>query len=449
MMILNRIQQVQKISLLLILCAICFSNVDAQLYNSPYSRHGLGDLTDPNFILLRGMGGLGSSYADNTTINPVNPASYSSLTLATYDVSLLAEYAQISDNVTTEDRWQGNLEYISLAFPLRNYKNDLLDPKKKKFKHGMAFFAKPYSRISYNVTTIEERDESDDVSRTFSGNGGTFHMAWGNSIKYKSLSAGVNVGLLYGLIRDDQEVSLVDNPTAVTDFITNNYSVASFLLDLGVIYELVLNKKQLKEVASAKTKKLNLGLRATPGSSFRTVGEQSHIGRNVILSIVDTLQISSGVVNSGNLPFTLGAGVTYFNGNQLALGLDVEYRQYSNFENPNRANQSFVDAFRVGIGGKYRPDERGFGSFLERVSYTGGLYYERDARIVSGQELANIGVRLGASLPFFYQQNYSSVNFTFDLGRRGNIDVIQENFVRLSVGLNFNDDSWFIQRKYN
>jgi hypothetical protein len=449
MMNLIKIGSVQKILLLLILCSACFSSVDAQLYNSPYSRYGIGDFTDPNFILLRGMGGLGSSYSDKTTINPVNPASYSSLTLASYDVSLYAEYASVSDATVTEERWQGNLEYIGLAFPLRNYKNDLLDPKKRKFKYGMAFFAKPYSRVSYNVSTLEEREESSDILRTFSGTGGTYQLAWGNSIKYKSFSAGANLGFLYGLVRDDQEVSLNDDPAGVTDFLTNNYSIASFLYDFGVIYELVLNKQELEDVKTAKRKKLNFGLRGTPGSSFRTVGESSHLGSNVILGITDTISFNEEIIGSGDLPMTIGGGITYYNGNQLVLGVDAEFSRFTNFENPNRPNQNFVNAYKVAIGGKYRPDERGFGTFLERTSYTAGLYYEKDPRVVSGQELSAYGIRVGTAFPFFYQQNFSSINMNFDIGRRGNPDVIQENFIRINLGLNFNDDSWFIQRKYN
>lgn len=449
MMNLNKIGSLQKVVLLFVLCSMCLVTVDAQLYNSPYSRHGIGDFTDPNFILLRGMGGLGSSYTDNTTINPVNPASYSSLTLASYDVSLYTEYAQVSDANVTEDRWQGSLEYFGLAFPLRNYKNELLDPKKRKFKYGMAFFAKPYSRVSYNVTTIEEREESSDIVRTFSGNGGTYQLAWGNSVKYKSLSAGVNLGFLYGLVRDDQEVALFDDATGVTDFLTNNYSVSSFLYDFGVIYELVLNKKELEEVRTAKKRKLNIGLRGTPGTTFRTVGERSHLGSNVILGIADTIEFNEQIIGSGNLPMTIGGGITYYSGNQFVLGVDAEFSRFSNFQNPSRPNQSFIDSYKFGVGGKYRPDERGFGSFLERTSYTFGFYYEKDPRIVSGQELSAYGIRVGTAFPFFYQQNFSSINLNFDFGRRGNPEVIQENFIRLNVGLNFNDDSWFIKRKYN
>ena len=47
--------------------------------NSPYSRYGIGDISDNNFNHTRQMSGLGSSYIDGYHINIVNPASYSFL----------------------------------------------------------------------------------------------------------------------------------------------------------------------------------------------------------------------------------------------------------------------------------------------------------------------------------------------------------------------------------
>lgn len=448
MMNLNKLVGMKKGILLIALCVASISSVVAQVYNSPYSRYGLGDFTDPNFVLLRGMGGLGSSYTDNSTLNPVNPASYSSLNLASYDLSFYAEYARMKDANANEPRWQGNLEYLGLAFPLRNYKNEILDPKKRKFKFGMAFFLKPYSRVSYNVTTKEEK-ETGNILRQFSGQGGTYQLSWGNSIKYKSFSAGVNLGFLYGQLSNDQEVKIEDDPASVTDFINNDYSVRSFIYDFGLIYELVLNKKEMETVKTARRKKINIGLRGTPGSAFITKGSYTHIGKNDGLRIVDTIDYNQEITGTGTLPLTVGAGVTYYVGQQFVIGVDAEYKNWTSFKNTIRPAQEFIDSYRFAIGGKYRPDERGFGSFLERTSYTAGLYYEQDPRIVSGQELTNYGIRLGVSLPFFYQQNYSSVNLNFDIGQRGSPQLIQERFIKLNIGLNFNDDSWFIQRKYN
>ena len=47
--------------------------------NSPYSRFGIGDLANDNFMHTRMMGSIGTSYIDAYHVNIVNPASYASL----------------------------------------------------------------------------------------------------------------------------------------------------------------------------------------------------------------------------------------------------------------------------------------------------------------------------------------------------------------------------------
>ena len=53
--------------------------------NSPYSRYGLGDITPSQNITNRAMGGISAGFSDYKTVNFVNPASYGSLSLATFD----------------------------------------------------------------------------------------------------------------------------------------------------------------------------------------------------------------------------------------------------------------------------------------------------------------------------------------------------------------------------
>jgi len=47
--------------------------------NSPYTRYGYGILADKAFISQRGMGGIGYGLRNSQLINPMNPASFSSV----------------------------------------------------------------------------------------------------------------------------------------------------------------------------------------------------------------------------------------------------------------------------------------------------------------------------------------------------------------------------------
>lgn len=432
--------------LLLVFCAI--TSISAQAYNSPYSRFGLGDLTNSNFMLTRAMGSTGSSYADNSSMNPVNPASYSWLTLASYNVGFFSEYAQIQDDIVTEDRWTGNLEYLGIAFPLRNYKNELLDPSTKKYKLGMAFFARPESRVSYDVTTREVLTEDEDIDRRFFGTGGTYSVNWGNSIRFSNLSIGVNLGYLFGNINNNQEINIVNESAQFIDEITNEYSVAGFKYEAGIMYKYQLNKKQKEQKKSVREKYLMFGLHGHVGQSFTTSGEFLHVGTFPIINGLDTIN-QSGLSGTGFIPAQIGFGVNFVDGRKANVGVNVNYSPYSSFENSIRPEQEFRNTLSLGLGGKYTPDARGFGSFLERTSYTFGLFYNQDPRIIQDQELDAYGINLGLSMPFFYQQNYSRIHVNIELGQRGVGSIISENYAQIGLGLNFNDDSWFIRRKYN
>ncbi len=76
----------KKIRLLGIFWCCFISLAQAQTENSPYSRYGLGDLLPAQPIASRGMGGLSAAYFDYTSINFVNPASYSKISATTLDL---------------------------------------------------------------------------------------------------------------------------------------------------------------------------------------------------------------------------------------------------------------------------------------------------------------------------------------------------------------------------
>lgn len=445
----NRLMNIyiKLISLLLILAF--YVPMFGQTYNSPYSRFGLGDFTNPNYVFGRSMGNNSTAYADLTTMNPVNPASYSWLNLASFNVAFNAEFSRIKDDLISENRWSGNLDYMGIAFPLRNYKNEILDPSKKKYKLGMAFFAKPFSTINYDVTTRETiAGTEDEVDRRFFGTGGTYNIGWGNSIKFGNFSAGLNLGYLFGKINNNQDISLVTNIGSINDEIRFNYSVSGFTYDAGFLYKLVLNKEELKTAKSVGEKYLLFGLRGHAGSRFSTSGETSLYGVGQGILTLDSIKVSQ-LSGMGKIPAVLGLGVNYFKGRKFNVGFDFEYSPYASFENTIRPEQEFRNVMKIGVGGKYKLDDRGFGTFLERTAYGFGVYYNQDPRIIVNQNVDNYGITLGMAMPFFYQQNFSEVNVSLDLGRRGTGTIISENFIQLGIGMNFNDDSWFIQRKYN
>ncbi|MBK8627584.1 MAG: hypothetical protein IPN86_19075 [Saprospiraceae bacterium] len=193
--------------------------------NSPYSRYGIGEPTDNNFNHLRQMGGLGASFIDGYHINIVNPASYSFLNATAFDVGIFAKRTWLNDNLNTNKIWSGNLDYLSLAFPLRNPINDLYDGVKKDYKLAMAITLMPNSNVNYNIVSSDSLQQIGPFTRNYIGTGGSYKLLWGNSIKYKNLSFGINLGYLFGKLKYENKVFFESSEFAFNDIYANEYNV--------------------------------------------------------------------------------------------------------------------------------------------------------------------------------------------------------------------------------
>ena len=170
-----------KIKFLIFSILIAGTMVGQQNDNSPYSRFGIGDITDNNFNHTRQMSGLGASYLDGYHINIVNPASYSFLNSTAFDVGLFAKRTWIEDSKTTTKIWSGNLDYISLAFPLTNPINEVYDGVRSNYKLGMAITLMPHSTVGYNISSLDSIAGIGLFNRNYVGTGGTYKLLWGNS----------------------------------------------------------------------------------------------------------------------------------------------------------------------------------------------------------------------------------------------------------------------------
>ena len=93
MKLLNTTIKLSAVLVLLILPSIIWGQAQD---NSPYSRFGIGDISDNNFYYSRFMGGLGASFTSPYTINIVNPASLAYLGATSFDVGVGTKLARLS-----------------------------------------------------------------------------------------------------------------------------------------------------------------------------------------------------------------------------------------------------------------------------------------------------------------------------------------------------------------
>ena len=139
--------------------------------NSPYSRYGIGNLVPQGNISNRGIGGVSAGVSDPTTVNTVNPASYSNLIYTTLDVGLEYDGRNLKSK-NPQGSYKSNngiISYLQLGLPL-------LNGNKKAMKNNTAwaltFGLKPISKINYKIQASNNQNSGDTTSTVYEGSGG-------------------------------------------------------------------------------------------------------------------------------------------------------------------------------------------------------------------------------------------------------------------------------------
>ena len=428
--------------------------VGQQNDNSPYSRFGIGDMADNNFNHVRQMGGLGASYIDAYHINIVNPASYAFLNATAFDIGVFAKGTLLKDKNHENRIWTGNLDYLSLAFPLTNPINAVYDGVKRKYKWAMNITLKPNSNVDYNIANTDSTSIGKPFVRNYYGSGGSYKLLLGNAVNYKKFALGLNMGYLFGNLKYERNVIFDKADYAYSDYYANDYNIRGFIWNAGLIYTDILNKGEIEQKKIAPIKRISAGLHFNTASSFSTLYNINHFLIQELLSQynkVDTVNIVSDIRGKGKLPAEVGVGFTYYSGEKHAIGLNYTRTMWSSYFNDasREVKGSLSDVNRISAGGYYRPDYKSYDSYFKRVYYRYGMYYTTDPKRINGDAVNSFGVTMGVGMPFVYQRKITTVNLGITAGTRGINAPINEKFVKFSLGVTFNDDEWFLKRKYN
>jgi hypothetical protein len=317
----------------------------------------------------------------------------------------------------------------------------------------MAFTLMPHSTVNYNVASQDSLPEAGRFTRNYKGSGGSYKLMWGNSIKYKNLSFGVNLGYLYGNLKYENNVYFNDDDFVYNNLYSNQYNIKGFLWNAGLMYFTTVNKKQIENNKLTPAKRISFGIHANSTTSFSTSYNVFHtLVQNLPAgTLVDTIQIKNEIAGKGKLPGEIGLGATYYKGEKFAIGVNYVATFWSSYYNEaaNHSKGSLTNVSKVSLGGYIRPDYKSFDNFLKRVYYRYGVYYGTDPRIVEGKQIDTYGLTFGLGMPFVFQRKVSHINIGLNAGIRGKDTPISEKFVKISFGVTFNDDEWFLKRKYN
>ena len=414
--------------------------------NAPYSRLGLGEPIH-HTLSSAGFGGLSAGYMDPLHVNVLNPASYGWLSSATFEAGMYAERSTIKTNEQSANVTTGNLSHLVLAFPMRNALNDVLENKKRKFFWSMNLALMPNTSIGYDIQTEESNAVSDSILNVFQGTGGTNKLVWGNGVRYKNFSAGINMSYIFGQLESTREVRIRDLGNAYIDQFIDNTSIRALQWTLGAQYKLDLEKKKMEDERYKHFKSIIFGFYANPASNFSTRNTALRIGINEQLApiIRDTAFNETDLQLNGKLPAEFTLGFVYQELNKLRIGAEYSYANWSSYENEAKPDKLY-DSNSIAVGVEYSPDATSYNNYLKRIRYRAGFYYKDDPRL---EDLKNYALTLGFGLPVILPRGQTSfVNLAFEFGRYTTDNQINENFMKMSLGFTLNDGTWFYKRKF-
>jgi len=448
--------------------------------NSPYSRFGLGDFLPSELPAQQGMGGVSTIYSNAYMMNVTNPASLGYLNFTDFEAGAYFRTAALSEAQTgkTSRSNDGNFANLLLGFPILNKPStDSLNPR-KRIRWGMALGLMPHSTVGYDIQVPDSLPGAGRVVNTYLGRGTHYQFLWSNGFRYRNFSVGLGLGYLFGRTARTSRIVFEENSTDIfTSNFRENENLRAVTWNLGVLGEIPLEKKAVRGDSASLTPKpyhwLVLGATGNAYSrlDYRALTQydrtNSQLGIDTVFNTADTSY-------SRNLPatFSLGIGLRRVGAGVRAakragydnnyppyalVGLQFDYSTWSDF-GPGMRN-----TYRVAIGGEWSPCFRNPERYFGSIVYRAGAFYATDPRTFgeSGPnpvQLRRYGATFGFGLPIIPRQKDedgriltgmpSFLNLSFELGRFGHPDLIDEWYFRLGVGLSLNDVGWFRRSKF-
>lgn len=444
-----------------LLCALSFTNVlVAQTgsenikpkINSPFSRFGLGDLSNSYFTAMGAMGGYTTAYNDPFHINLSNPASLAYLKSTAFEVGLSAKSSRLNDVGNESGSFiSGNLEYLALGFPLKNTLNQVLDRKNSPWQFGSAISLQPYSVVGYDIITVDVNEGTGSTTNVLKGTGGTYRFNWGTAARYNNIAVGINMGYQFGKITNSRLVSFDTLSFSYFTEFRNDLSITGFVWNVGLQYTYEFKKANKEGVKIPDGRRFIFGITGNNKRSF-TSTSTNYIKRENFYypgAIVDTILYEPEKELKGVLPSALSLGIAYEDFNKVKLGIEYSISKWGKYTNEAKPD-ILSDTWRFAIGGEFIPNATSYNRYLKKVRYRAGFYTGTDARSLQGEQLKYSAITFGLGMPIIMsRQRVSFVNLSFEYGTAGLKDVLNEKYFKFTLGFTLNDNSWFFKRKFN
>lgn len=440
--------------------------------NSPFSRYGIGDIYPQQSIASRGMGGISAAFTSPQAINTINPASYGSINLVTYDIGISIDARTLISATPPQNYKSVNFmpSYLQLGLPIS-----------RKSRIGLVFGLRPSTRINYSTSEgksiyYDSLGYSDSLQNLYEGNGGMNQVYLGigktwrskDSAKaFNSFSLGFNTGYEWGTKFISTKISFPADSSFQNWYQSNSTDTTRFWgLFFSPGFQANITVAQHQNPVSKLRDVLVLGIGAS-GTLQQNLDASRNITRQTITysdagEIVPIDSILKGETIHGkiNLPVSYTGGFMLtkymvngpFQYRKWGIGVDYAATQWSKYLFYGEPDQ-VMNSWMIRAGAEFSPNPLTGKSIFSTGTYRLGFYTGKDYINADGNgykvQAFTIGYSFNLRKFHSYDNQYTMINTALEFGKRGsNVNNITENFFKLSVGLSLSD-IWFIKRKYD
>lgn len=427
------------------ICVLSFAQDGTYGAYSPYSIYGVGDISKEGTAYNKSMGGVGIATRNRRFINYLNPAAVT----ARDSLAFMADFGISEKNTLYR---QGDIKSAKNTFNIYDLILSFPIWRSSAFMVGIT----PFSDVGYDFSRVETDKNiignTGNITYSSYGKGSVYQAFIGAGATFwKRLSVGAEMIYYFGNI---DKVTNMDYTNSSYRSVNSGHdlTVRGVTGKFGLQYEQSLGGNVSMIVGATYRMKTNVKGYST---SYRFANQSS---------VSDTLSYRVDTLAQNNIGFgdELGVGLSIKGGEQWSVEFNYLRSDWtkSGFESvggfssvssrPNTQNAVFSStvsqSFRVGF--ELVPNRNDIRYYFKRCSYRAGFYYDKSYYKLNGENVNNMGITIGVTLPVF--RWYNGISIGVDFGQRASTrnNMIREQYVMFNLGFNIHD-IWFQKTQYH
>lgn len=432
------------------------------LSQSPYGRYALGDQLPNPSAWSQSLGGSSLAVNDSSVLNLAQPASLTSMGVGVsiFEGSISGQQRTYSTASLKATGRTAGYSSVALAFPII------------KKRWSTAIHLMPLTNVGYLLRDSIETEQEGKILFNYDGKGGLSAVGMTHSLQLtKDWAIGAEVRYLFGKSSYYTETSFPDQLLQVrATRITSASQINDFDARFGMTFQhrfrrpkkrtpdksVLAGTPQTRQSKGSDSLHVKLGFTFRPSFSLSgtsTLVAESFFGSGNSAAIIDTALFRNQEKGEFVMPMQFGGGLSLgSSSNKWLFTADYRYTDWSGFRifgQPDSVRSSFTAS--AGLQWIPSPNKN---KLLARSAYRLGGYYSDGMLKLNGNAVPEYGISIGVGLPFVVPTYYrkpvmSMLNLALTFGQRGSINpnLLQEQFIRLSVGFSLND-RWFVRTRF-